>query len=226
MYVLTAPQAAATLAVTLIGFELGVFDTSVVNAVLVLILVSITVAAVLAQRVVTWVPAQVVHRPPLGHHVLVVTASEEPSESAMRIARLLSRPDGGRSDVLIARGADGPPPDARSRRAIEQRLVRHGFDGTVHAQTPGLSDAVARLLQSAEPSLVIVDDPDFEASPGRVPILVIGASASPLDGVRLVVDDAEMRAVAADVSRRLEKQNGRVNRFWRRPIPPGPTGSR
>jgi Kef-type K+ transport system membrane component KefB len=215
MYVLTAPQAAATLAVTLIGFELGLFDTSVVNAVLVLILVSITVAAIIAQRVVTWVPTEVSHLPPLGHHVLVVTGSEGPSDGAMRIARLVARPDGGRSDVLISRGAAGPPPDAKGRRAIEQRLVRHGIDGTVQFDSHGLSEAVARSLQSAEPSLVIVDDPDFEAPPGRVPILVIGSNGSAANGVRLVVDDAEMGAVAAEVNRRLEK-TGPVNRLRRR----------
>jgi hypothetical protein len=31
MFVLTVPQAAATLAVTLIGFEIGLFSTSVVT---------------------------------------------------------------------------------------------------------------------------------------------------------------------------------------------------
>ena len=41
---LTVPQAAATLAATVIGFNIGLFDQSVVNAVLVLILVSIVVA--------------------------------------------------------------------------------------------------------------------------------------------------------------------------------------
>jgi Kef-type K+ transport system membrane component KefB len=206
MYVLTLPQAAATLAVTLIGFELGLFDTSVVNAVLVLILVSITVAAVLAQRVVGWVPPQLGHSPPLGHHVLVVTRSKEPSDHAMRIARLLVRPDGGRSDVLIANGAAGPPPDAKGRRAIEQRLVRHGFDGHVQADAHELNDAVAHSLESAEHSLVIVDDPDFAASPGRVPIIVVGSSTSAPNGARLIVDHAEMPDVAADVHRRLEKK--------------------
>jgi len=211
MYVLTAPQAAATLAVTLIGFELGLFDTSVVNAVLVLIVVSITVAAVLAQRVISWVP-RAAHEPALGHHILVVTGSEEPSDEAMRIATLLARPDGGKSDVLIARGAAGPPPDARSRRAIEQRLVRHGFDGTVHAEAHELSDAVARSMLSPEPSLVIVDDPDFEALPGRVPILVVGSNAVGSDGMRLVVDDTGMNGIAADITRRLDKKTGRLAR--------------
>jgi hypothetical protein len=216
MYVLTVPQAAATLAVTLIGFELGLFDTSVVNAVLVLILVSITAAAVLAQRVVRWVPPQQNHSPPLGHHVLVVTGSEEPSDDAMRIAGLLARPDGGKSDVLIARGATGPPPDAKRRRAIEQRLVRHGFDGHVQADGRDLRDAVAHSVASAEPSLVIVDDPDFAATPGRVPVLVVGDSVSATNGVRLVVDDTATPGLGADVSRRLEKRNGTGSRFGRR----------
>jgi Kef-type K+ transport system membrane component KefB len=216
MYVLTAPQAAATLAVTLIGFELGLFDTSVVNAVLVLILVSISAAAVLAQRVVTWVPVHAVHLPPLGHHVLVVTAAEEPSDEAMRIATLIARPDGGNSDVLIARGAAGPPPDARRRRAIEQRLVRHGFDGTVHADVHELPDAVARSLLAADASLVIVDDPNFEAAPGRVPILVIGSSTVGSDGVRLVVDDAARSSVSEDLGKRLDRKNARRPRLRRR----------
>ncbi len=218
MYVLTVPQAAATLAVTLIGFELGLFDTSVVNAVLVLILVSITAAAVLAQRVVRWVPPQLHHSPPLGHHVLVVTGSEEPSDAAMRIATLLARPDGGKSDVLIATGAAGPPPDAKARRAIEQRLVRHGFDGNVQADARELRDAVAHSLASTELSFVVIDDPDFAVSPGRVPIIVVSPSADTTNGVRIVADHAAMPDLAADVGRRLEPKSGAASRLRRRRI--------
>ena len=209
MYVLTAPQAAATLAVTLIGFELGLFDTSVVNAVLVLILVSISVAAMLAQRVVPWVP-HAVHVPPLGHHVLVVTAAEEPSDEAMRIATLVARPDGGSSDVLIARGAAGPPPDRQRRRAIEQRLVRHGFDGTVHADPRELREAVAHSLLTAEPSLVIVDDPDFETTSGRVPILAVDPSEPGSEGVRLSVDESTTTGVTADLTNRLNRKAAKL----------------
>src|SRR5262249_54513545 len=86
MFVLTAPQAAATLAVTLIGFEIGLFGTTVVNAVLVLILVSIVLSALLAQKATTWIPSQVAQRPPLGGKVLVVTTSTGPSDAAVRVA--------------------------------------------------------------------------------------------------------------------------------------------
>jgi Kef-type K+ transport system membrane component KefB len=45
LFVLTAPQAAATLAATMVGFDLGLFGTRVVNAVLVVILVSVVLAS-------------------------------------------------------------------------------------------------------------------------------------------------------------------------------------
>src|SRR4051795_8100761 len=109
MYVLTIPQAAATLAVSLIGFEIGVFGTSVVNAVLVLILVSIVVSALLAQKVIAWTPT----RPPaatrLGANVLVIARAAVPSEGAVRAAVLLARPDGGHGELLVARAAGEAP---------------------------------------------------------------------------------------------------------------------
>ena len=54
---LTIPQAAATLAATVVGFNIGLFDQSVVNAVLVLILVSIVVATLTVDRVKAGVPS-------------------------------------------------------------------------------------------------------------------------------------------------------------------------
>ena len=63
MFVLTVPQAAATLAVTLIGFEIGLFGTSVVNSVLLLIVVTIVVSAVLTERVIRWMPSRVAGEP-------------------------------------------------------------------------------------------------------------------------------------------------------------------
>src|SRR5262249_2134986 len=113
MYVLTIPQAAATLAVSLIGFEIGGFGTTVVNAVLALTLVRIVVAAVLAQKAVVWLPAHVVPPPLPGSKVLVVTTARGPSDAAVRVATLLSRPDGGHSDVLMVRTEIEPPIEPR-----------------------------------------------------------------------------------------------------------------
>jgi Kef-type K+ transport system membrane component KefB len=191
MYVLTAPQAAATLAVTLIGFEIGLFGTTVVNAVLVLILVSIVLSALLTERVVKWLPAVVGRAHRLGSRVLVVAPVAGPSDAAVRAATLLARPDGGHTDLVIARGVGAGPPDVR---AIESRIARHGFEGHVHVEADDLTTVVAKAVRAADHSLVIVDDPAFAAAVEPVPLLVVD------DGSVVVPDGAD-----AEVTRRLER---------------------
>jgi Kef-type K+ transport system membrane component KefB len=204
MFVLTAPQAAATLAVTLIGFEIGVFGTSVVNAVLVLILVSIVLSAMLAEKVAGWVPSQIARRA-LGGKVLVVTSAGGPSDAAVRVATLLARPDGGHSDLLITRTSDDPPPDAASLREIERRISRHGFDGHVRTEVSDLSEAMSKAVLTVQPSVVIVDDPTFEASPGHVPVLVVDGVQLDPDAVRVIVDGEETDSVSEEIARRLAR---------------------
>src|SRR5262249_15287620 len=156
---------------TLIGFEIGLFGTTVVNAVLVLILVSIVLSALLAQKVVDWLPRAAESRP-LGSNVVVVAPSSGPSDAAVRPATLLSRPDCGPNSFVIARGIDEPSLDAPGLRALEQRICRNGFDGELHVEVDELSRAVTHAVLNADPSLVVVDDSSFDASPGQVPVVV------------------------------------------------------
>jgi Kef-type K+ transport system membrane component KefB len=211
MFVLTAPQAAATLAVTLIGFEIGLFGTSVVNAVLVLILVSIVLSAVLADRVVRWMPERAAEAPRLGERVLVVTTAQGPSEVAVRTAGLLIRPDGGHSDLLITRTASEPPLGTLALRGIEKRVFRDGFDGEVETDVDVLPAAVAKAVLRDEPSLVIVDDPGFSGPAARVPLLVVRSA----EQLALIVQGGAGDGVAAEIERRLAR-DGRT-RLLRRP---------
>lgn len=206
MYVLTIPQAAATLAVALIGFEIGVFGLSLVNAVLVLILVSITVAALITQKVVQIVPADTGRKLPLGSRVLVVTGANGPSDAAVNVATLLARPDGGHSDLLITRSAGESKPVLAAMRALERRIFRHGFDGRIHTDVvTTLGEAVRQAVIADSPSLVVVDDPSFDATPGVVPVLVLdGVKAGP-EAVRLIVSGEERVAVGEEIARRLAK---------------------
>ena len=205
MYVLTIPQAAATLAATLIGFEIGLFGTSVVNAVLVLILTSIVVSAVIAQRVVVRrLPAHV-GSAALGANVLVVTPSAGPSDAAVRAATLIARPDGGHSNVLITRTASEPRPDPAVLRALEKRIFGHGFDGHIRTEIAQLSDAVTHATIAAEASLVIVDDPAFEAAPGALPLLVVDGASAEGGAPQVIADDDGSNGVAAEIERRLAR---------------------
>jgi hypothetical protein len=211
MFVLTAPQAAATLAVTLIGFEIGLFGTSVVNAVLVLILVSIVLSAVLADRVVHWLPQRAAEAPRLGERVLVVTTSHGPSEVAVRTATLLIRPDGGHSDLLITRTASEPPLGTLALRGIEKRVFRDGFDGEVETDVAALPAAVAKAVVRDAPSLVIVDDPGFSGPAARVPLLVVRSA----EQLALIMQGGTGSGVAAEIERRLAKDGSA--RLLRRP---------
>jgi Kef-type K+ transport system membrane component KefB len=217
MFVLTAPQAAATLAVTLIGFEIGLFGTTLVNAVLVLILVSIVLAALLADKVIGWVPSAAGRTRPLGSSVVVVTPSGGPSEAAIRMATVLARADGGHSDVVIAGTEKLPPPEPTLVRGIETRIFRQGFDGNVRTTIDELSDAVTKATLTGEPSLVIVDDPSFDIAPGRVPVLVVQGPPPEPSAVRLIYDGDASDGIAAEVARRLARAEPRAIRIRRRP---------
>jgi hypothetical protein len=215
MYVLTAPQAAATLAVTLIGFELGLFDTSVVNAVLVLILVSISLAAVLAQRVVTWMPRGAAHKV-LGEKVLVATLAA-PSDTAMRAATRLARPDGGHGEVVITRTVGEPRPEATALRSIERHIFGHGFDGRLTTTIGTLAEAVTRAVSETEPSVVVVDDADFDLVVPGVPLVVVRVTESGEDSFRVVgsIDPEDGREIA----RRLGDPRTARDRVRRRDPP-------
>jgi Kef-type K+ transport system membrane component KefB len=60
MFGMTSPQAAATLAATFVGFDIGLFGEQVVNAVLVVILVTLLIAAVTTARAMRSVEPTVV----------------------------------------------------------------------------------------------------------------------------------------------------------------------
>jgi hypothetical protein len=53
---------------------------------------------------------------------------------------------------------------------------------------------------AAEASLVIVDDPTFEASPGPVPLLVLDGASSDV-----IADGDGSNGVAAEIERRLAR---------------------
>jgi Kef-type K+ transport system membrane component KefB len=200
MYVLTIPQAAATLAATLIGFDIGLFSTSVVNAVLVLILVTIVASALLAQQVIARPLATGHDAPALGSRILVVTTSTGPSDAAMRLATLLARPDGGHSDLVIARAA---AMEHGVRGELDRRIFRHGFDGHVRRDIDEVADALSRALRTEPVSLVIVDEAGFEAQAGEVPLLVVDGETP--DSARLIAGDDPDGSLADEIQRRIAK---------------------
>ncbi len=126
---LSAPQAAATLAATTVGFQIGLFSEAVVNAVLVLILVSVVVATVVTERATKRVALPPPSERELGEHVLVAVADLDSAPLALRLARAASETATGVVDVILLQAAAESGTD---RRADLDRLagmsVRLGLD--------------------------------------------------------------------------------------------------
>jgi hypothetical protein len=112
----------------------------------------------------------------------------------LRASLVISRPDGGHSELLVTRPGTEPAPDRTVLRALEARVSRHGLDGHVRIDVNGRGDALTKALLTGEPSLAIVDNPTFDAAPGSVPVLVVHGEKAGPDAVRLIVDGDKARA--------------------------------
>jgi Kef-type K+ transport system membrane component KefB len=112
---LTTPQAAATLAATVVGFNIGLFDQAVVNAVLVLILVSIIVGTLIVEHARVKVPAPAAPAQQLGKRILVTV--EDPNPGAARLRD--RRPRRGSRQRRCARDSG----QLAHRRAVAQRAA-------------------------------------------------------------------------------------------------------
>lgn len=109
MFALSNAQAAATLAATIVGFEIGVFDEQVVNAVLLVILVTVVVASWVAGYSIRRFTAPYEIPPRMGRLVLVAVANPTAAAEMIRIAVWLARSDGG--EVLPLHVVTTPDPD-------------------------------------------------------------------------------------------------------------------
>ncbi len=93
---LTTPQAAATLAVTLVGFEVGLFSQNAVNAVVLMILITCVVGPMLVEkygRLLAVEEDEVEKTPEIGHHrFLIPLANPSTASSLIDLAILIRDP--------------------------------------------------------------------------------------------------------------------------------------
>jgi hypothetical protein len=187
---LTVPQAAATLAATVIGFNIGLFDQSVVNAVLVLILVSIVTATLIVERVKVRVPVPRHERRGVGTRILV--ALEDPGQAPIGFAlgARIAAPDSGVVRGLLA----CPPAETRLREPSLAELRKAGYAAGLDTDpallvNSSLAEGLINVVAAQEPSLVMVGQKSITATPafGSAGEAVAAAIPSP---VVIVVGEA------------------------------------
>lgn len=203
VFALTTPQAAATLAATTVGFQIGLFSEAVVNAVLVLILASVVLSTLVAEREKSRVAKPPPSRRALGEHALVVVSDLDAAPLGLRLAAAVSERQAGFVDVVLLESAERPPPE---RQAELDRLTgicrRLGLDTD---PTLRVSDHEARsailAANDLEASLVIaVEGPDADGVGGwseavapavPAPVAIVRGSVDrPLGAARLLADGA------------------------------------
>ncbi len=187
---LTIPQAAATLAATVIGFNIGLFGQSVVNAILVLILASIIAGTLLVDRTKVLVPAPSLGDQRLGRRVLVALEDSAQAPLGFTIGARVAAPDSG-----VVRGMlRSSPVEALERERELTQLRAAGFAVGLDTDPSllvhgSLVEGVINTVAAHQPSLVLIGQRSASSALalGGAGEAVAAAVASP---VAIVVGDA------------------------------------
>jgi len=166
VYALSSPQAAATLAATIVGHQIGLFSDTVVNAVLVLIVVSLVLASLTATLSGRGVPRQQVGAERLGRTVVLALGDETDLRPAARVAARIAEADGGlvvparvhvplhtsSGRVGADRGVDGF--DLQAKLSV---LAGSGIDAEilVHADR-SVPDGIAHTINGTDGSVLVL----------------------------------------------------------------------
>lgn len=187
VFALTTPQAAATLAATVVGFDIGLFDQSVVNAVLVLILVSVVGSTLIAERAARRIEPPAGERPRLGDRVLVAVQDSERAALAVVVATRVAAHDGGVVQALLVANRS----ESEGKEAELRALAADGFELGIDVDPRlivdrSIADAVVNVAEADHASLVLVVERDKPASPaiGSWAEAVAGAAPAPVVIVR------------------------------------------
>src|SRR5262245_6049831 len=224
---LSGSQAAATLATTLVGARLGLFDTRTINAVLVVILVSLVVTPAMVTFFGKKVPREGAAAEALGGAVLVPVWGES-TRPLFGVAGRLAAPDGG--IVLGASFAAETAPEAelamqrRLRERADEWLAEEGLESqAIFRVSRSVSAGLLQTVREENATLLLAEwrtegadplDPKSEVSQmvahTPVPILLAHGAVEPFERLLVVArrDDVFRPGsldleLSADLGRRL-----------------------
>ena len=132
VFALSYAQAAATLAATTVGAEIGLFGQDVVNAVVVVIVVSLFGSSVLASRAAPRIAPAAGAGRSLGSEVVTAIADPDQATRLVPLAARIARTDGGNLvpvHVIADADNDYTIADARANaKGIDEIVRKAGFD--------------------------------------------------------------------------------------------------
>jgi Kef-type K+ transport system membrane component KefB len=213
LFSLTVPQAAATLAATIVGYDIGLFGTNVVNAVLVLIAVSLVVSATLAPIFTRRLARSVAVPGRLGRRVLLVMDADHALRRGVaELALRLAASDDGVVIPVVLAVDDAAPVEEAAPRDVELMLVGMGIDRPVEVFVDvSAAASVRHATRSFRSTAVVVDDADsslhdaLQHDPVGQPVLFVGdLAATPITRAAVASSSADVLALH-DVAGRLAR---------------------
>jgi Kef-type K+ transport system membrane component KefB len=154
---LTVAQAAATLAATFVGLKIGLLNTSAVNAVMIVIIVSLVASSVSARRFGSRMPRPVADTRRLGRSVLVQVEDPKDTHATLQVACRLVDADGGvlRPMVVVSDGERAPDDHVVTDAA--RAIGRLGADADVETRFDrSVREGLLHGVQSYNSSFVVV----------------------------------------------------------------------
>ncbi|MGI9596941.1 MAG: cation:proton antiporter [Acidimicrobiales bacterium] len=163
MFSLSTAQAAATLASTIIGFELGLYGEDVVNAVMVVIVISLFVSGLGSSHFGPLVKPAELSEPRLGQAIVVPLDEERNLRDTLWLAGRVAKPDGGVVLPLAVAATEDSGAVERLKNEIEdlrQDLRGLGLTGDPEMRlAQSVSGGVSRFALERDASLVMMSWP-------------------------------------------------------------------
>jgi Kef-type K+ transport system membrane component KefB len=154
---LSVAQAAATLAATFVGLEIGLFTTATVNAVMILIVVSLILAAVSAERFGSRLPKPPVDTTRLGRSVLVQLDDPGDAPTMIRLVRRIAAADAGVARPVVVVPDGQAAPDEARLATLHEAIEASGADLELEVRHDlGPTDGLLHAASSYSSSLVLV----------------------------------------------------------------------
>ncbi len=168
MFGLSVPQAAATLAVTFVGLEIGLFGEVVVNAVILMIVVTVFVGPFLVERFGRILALQEERRPydpsDAPRRILIPVSNPRTADALMDIAFLLrdSRSEEPLFPLMVVRGTERGS-DAQVAEA--EKMLSHAVLYAAGADVPvspltrvdrNIATGISRAMAETRTSVVVV----------------------------------------------------------------------
>jgi Kef-type K+ transport system membrane component KefB len=204
---LSGSQAAATLATTLVGAKLGLFDATTINAVLVVILASLVITPAVVSLFGKRVPSAAEDQATLGKSVLVPVWGES-SRPTLRLAGQLATSDGGIVVAASFANEEAPPPELKAQRSLstqaEEWLAKDGLESrTVFRVARTVPEGLLETLLGENATLLVTEwrareriEPDSEASEALarspVPTLMVHGDVEMFDRALIIVRREEL----------------------------------